>query len=149
MKFKVEIDENCIEPEVTVKCRELSPEVIALQKALTSPGVGSQTLSLIKEDTEYFLSADDIIFFETDERSVSAHTVDNVYLTKYKLYEIEKMFPLTFMRVSKSAIVNVNKIYSITKGISSCFIQFAGSIKQLYVSRMYYKPLRDRMDERR
>lgn len=149
MKFKVEIDENCIEPEVTVKCRELTPEVIALQKALTTLGGGSQTLALTKDDTEYFLSADDIIFFETDERNVSAHTVDNVYQTKYKLYELEKMFPLRFMRVSKSSIVNVNKIYSITRGISSCFIQFAGSVKQLYVSRMYYKPLHDRMDERR
>lgn len=149
MKFKVEIDENYIEPEITVKCRELCPEIIAFQKAFTASGTGTQTLALMKDDTEYFLSPDDIIFFETDERSVSAHTVDNVYQTKYKLYEIEKMFPLNFIRVSKSAIVNINKIYSITKGISNCFIQFSGSVKQLYVSRMFYKPLRDRMDERR
>ncbi|MCQ2537921.1 MAG: LytTR family transcriptional regulator [Lachnospiraceae bacterium] len=149
MKFKVEIDENCIEPEITVKCHELTPEVIALQKALGSLGTGTQTLALTKNDTEFFLQADDIIFFETDERTVNAHTADNVYQTKYKLYELEKMFPMKFMRVSKSAIVNIGKIYSITKGLSNCFIQFAGSVKQLYVSRMYYKPLRDRMDERR
>ncbi|MBO7336798.1 MAG: LytTR family transcriptional regulator [Lachnospiraceae bacterium] len=149
MKFEIEIDENCTEPVVKVRCRELTPEVIALQKALTAPGVGSQTLVLTKGDTDYFVEASNVLFFETDEGSVSVHTVDNVYRTSLRLYELEKMFPTTFMRVSKSSIVNINKIYSISKDLSGCFICFKDSVKQLYVSRMFYKPLRDRMEERR
>ncbi len=145
MKFGIEIDENAKEPVVTVRCAELTPEIMAMQKAITSFGSGNQVLTLVKGDTEYFIDPSDVLFFETDDGSVSVHTVDNVYGTKLKLYELETMFPLSFMRVSKSAIVNTDKIFSISKGLSGCSVSFRGTVKQLYVSRMFYKPLRDRL----
>ena len=54
------------------------------------------------------------------------------------------------MRVSKSTIVNLDHIYSITKNItSSSIVEFAGCHKQIYVSRNYYKALIARLDEKR
>lgn len=82
-------------------------------------------------------------------RGRSAHTVDQVYRTKYKLYELEELLPGYFMRASKSAILNTNKIYSITHSLSNCIVQFQNTHKQIYVSRYYYKPLRERLEEKR
>ncbi len=149
MKFRIEFDENCTEPEIVIRAKELTDEVAALQKAFSKTNRVFQQLVLYKEDTEYFMPASEVIFFETEEKAVKVHTVDNVYSSKLKLYEIEEMFPQTFMRVSKSSIVNVGRIYAITRNISGCFVQFTGSVKQVYVSRMFYKDLRDRMDEMR
>ena len=145
MKFTVEIDENLTEPVVIVRCKELTPEIMAMQKAVTSYGGGKEQLALTKGDIEYFIDPSEVLFFETDTGAVNVHTVDNVYQTRLKLYELENMFPTSFMRVSKSAIVNVNRIFSITKGLSGCSLSFQNTVKQLYVSRMYYKPLRDRL----
>ena len=147
MKFSIEFDENSTEPEVVIRCKELTDEVVALQKAFSKAEGISQQLALFKDETEYFMPASEIIFFETVEKNVKVHTVDNVYDSKLKLYEIEEMYPQRFMRVSKSSIVNVTKIFSITRSITGCFVQFSNSVKQVYVSRMYYKDLHDRLNQ--
>ncbi|KRM21305.1 hypothetical protein FC93_GL000960 [Lactobacillus kefiranofaciens subsp. kefiranofaciens DSM 5016 = JCM 6985] len=53
------------------------------------------------------------------------------------------------MRISKSAIINLDQIYGLTRSISNCKIQFHDSYKTVYASRRYYKDLRNRLNERR
>lgn len=53
------------------------------------------------------------------------------------------------MRVSKSTILNLDQIYALTKSISNCQIQFHHSYKTVYVSRRYYRELKDKLNERR
>ncbi|WP_263850030.1 LytTR family DNA-binding domain-containing protein [Secundilactobacillus paracollinoides] len=57
--------------------------------------------------------------------------------------------PATFMRISKSAILNTTKIFALTHSISNSLVEFQHSQKQVYVSRKYYKPLKARLEERR
>ena len=91
-----------------------------------------------------------ILFFETENKQIWAHTSDEMYETDYKLYELEEFLPGSFMRVSKSTIVNLNHIYSITKNITaSSVIEFNNCHKRVYVSRNYYKALIERLDEKR
>ena len=107
-------------------------------------------LIFYKNDTEYYLNINDILFFETSENSVEAHTEKEVYKIKYRLYELEEMLPNNFVRVSKSTILNVNQIYSINRNLtSSSLVQFYKSYKQVYVSRNYNKILKQRLEERR
>lgn len=149
MKFRIEIDENTKEPEIVIRCSEINDEVLALQKAVSKSNLFSQQLILFRDETEFFIPISEILFFETDERGINAHTVDNVYQTKLKLYEIEGMFPQLFMRISKSSMINVNKVNALAKTLSGYFVRFTGSIKEVYISRMYYKQLRDRLEEDR
>ena len=103
-----------------------------------------------KGDTSYYLPLEDVLFFETEENEVHAHTRKEIYRTKYRLYALEEMLPGFFMRVSKSTILNTRKIYSMTKSLpASCTVEFQGTHKQAYVSRYYYKPLKDRLEEKR
>jgi DNA-binding LytR/AlgR family response regulator len=54
------------------------------------------------------------------------------------------------MRVSKSAILNLNMVYSVEKNITaSSLVRFMGTDKLVYVSRIYYKAMKQRLDERR
>lgn len=78
-----------------------------------------------------------------------AHTVRDAYQVKYKLYELENMLGANYMRVSKSTILNLDQIYAITRSISNCQVKFQYSYKVVYVSRHYYRDLRNRLDERR
>ena len=91
-----------------------------------------------------------MLFFETDGNTINVHTADDIYETRYRLYELEEMLPGSFMRISKSAVVNTNRIYSISRGMSaSGVIQFEHTHKQLYVSRLYLKPLKQKLEEKR
>jgi len=110
----------------------------------------TQKLVFYKDATEYYLELDEILFFETDESGISAHTRKDVYQTKYKLYELEDLLPGFFMRVSKSTILNTRHIYSINRNLTaSSVVAFAGTHKQVYVSRYYYKPLISKLEEKR
>lgn len=149
MRIRIEIDENSIEEEVIIRCSELNEQVTAMQKALAEIAAGRQQFAFYKGETEYYLSLSDVLFFETEEKGISVHTVDNVYQTRHKLYELEELLPGHFMRVSKSSILNINRIYSITRNISACVVQFQNTHKQVYVSRYYFKPLKSKLEEKR
>lgn len=150
MKIRIETDASLAEDEVIFHCRELSDEILKLQKLLMEHSTIAKNLVLKKQGTEYFIPMDKILFLETDNKIVYGHTCDNMYETEYKLYELEAMLPGYFMRISKSAIVNTRRIYSITRNLTaSSTIEFAGTTKRAYVSRQYYKLLVDKINEQR
>jgi len=105
---------------------------------------------LHKDDKEYYMPLESILFFETENKIIRAHTKNEMYETTYKLYELEELLPRYFMRISKSAIVNMNKVYSITKNIAaSSTVEFGDSHKKVYVSRNYYKMLVEKLAQMR
>ena len=149
LKIRIEMSEG-VQEEVVIRCREITPEIIRLQRLLSGDSDRSNQFLLYKGDTEYYLNVNDIIFFETDGNAVMAHTRDDVYETRRKLYELEELLGGRFQRISKSAIVNVDKVYSIKRNVtSSSAIEFQGTHKQIYVSRAYYKILREKLEEKR
>ena len=149
LKIRIEMSEG-VQEEVVIRCREITPEIIRLQQLLSGDSDRSNQFLLYKGDTEYYLNVNDIIFFETDGNAVMAHTRDDVYETRRKLYELEELLGGRFQRISKSAIVNVDKVYSIKRNVtSSSAIEFQGTHKQIYVARAYYKVLREKLEEKR
>ena len=150
MKIRIEIEDNLKEAEIIIRSSVLSEEVQKIQKAVADVVSMEQRLVFYKGDTSYYLPLEEVLFFETEDNEVYAHTRKEIYRTKYRLYELEEMLPGFFMRVSKSAILNTRKIYSMTKSLpASCTVEFQGTHKQAYVSRYHYKPLKDRLEEKR
>ena len=130
MKIKIEIDESAAEDEVIIRCRGLTKQVAAVQRAVRDVTNASEKILLYK--------------------GISAHTRDEVYQTRYKLYELEDMLPGVFMRVSKSTILNTDQIYSIDRNLTaSSVVAFLNTHKKVYVSRYYYKPLTQKLEEKR
>lgn len=150
MKIRIEVDENLIEEEVIIRCSQLNEEIYQIQRTISDIASKKQRFAFYKGDTEYYLSLEEILFFETEENGICVHTLDNVYQTKYKLYELEELLPGFFIRISKSAILNMNQIYSISRNLtSSSIVQFQHTHKQVYVSRYYYKLLKQKLEEKR
>jgi len=117
-----------------------------VEKALAS----TQKIIFYKDDTEYFIPLSDILFFETDDNKVYAHSYDNFYEVKYKLYELESIIPFYYCRVSKSAIINLRAIYSLEKSFSGASTaSFSKSKKTVHISRHYYKIVKEKLKEMR
>lgn len=148
MKIRIEIDETVQEDEVIVKCRELNDNVRRIQQAVSEISDRNE-IEFFKDGAEYFLPVESVLFFETAGNLIDAHTADDVFQVKAKLYELENILPGYFVRVSKSTILNIRHIYSIEKNItSSSLVRFSKTHKQVYVSRNYYKFLKQRLSER-
>ena len=150
MKVRIEVDEHLEEEYVVIHCRKLDANILRIQEMLSVQQSDSNVIILHRGEKEFYLPLKNILFFETESKAVMAHTKSELYEAEYKLYELEEMLPGYFMRISKSAIVNLNHVYSITKNITaSSLIEFANCHKQIYVSRNYYKALVDRLAEKR
>lgn len=150
MKIKIEIDETLAEDEAVIRCARLSDEVRAVQKAISEVTAVSQGLELYQGTTEYFIPLEEILFFETEGNLVMAHTREDIYQTRYKLYELEELLPGSFLRVSKSAILNTRCIYSLTRNLAASSVaSFENCPKQVFVSRNYYKVLVEKLKEKR
>ncbi len=150
MKVKFEVDENFEEEEIIIRCRKMTKECLQLQQLAESLQMEKLQLEFYDQGTEYYLPLEEILFFETNGGSVYAHTGLKQYQIKNKLYELEDILPRMFMRVAKSMIINIDCIYSLTKNItSSSIVEFYGTPKKAYVSRGYYKSLKNRLGERR
>ena len=149
MKVRIEISDDGDE-EVVIRARSLSDEVRRISEAVASASGGEATLSLTDGESEYFVPVASILFFETQEGHTAAHTADRMYYTPLKLYELEAVLPRTFARVSKSCVVNTAAISSIRRNpVGASETNFAGSYKKVYISRSYYKAVRDLIEETR
>jgi len=150
MKIRIELDEGLEEQEIIIKAPSLTPEISQLQSIITEATRATKALEFYKGDTRVYLSVEEILFFETDEKGISAHTIDDSYEIRYKLYELEQLLPAYFMRVSKSTILNIKRIFAIDRNLyASSVVSFRDTHKQVYVSRHYYKALIEKMEEKR
>lgn len=150
MKVVIELDEGLDEECVVIKCKKLDERIVRLQKLIADVDKKERDILLHKNDKSYYIPLNNILFFETENKLIWAHTANEMFETEYKLYELEEVLPGYFMRISKSAIVNLNQIYSITKNVtSSSVVEFDECHKKVYASRNYYKALIERLDEKR
>ena len=150
MKIRIELEENLEEAEIVIHCNKIDSVIQKVQQSISDVIVSNPNMTFFKEGKEYYFSLEEILFFETNQNRVDAHTTDDIYQVKHCLYELEKLLPSYFKRISKSTILNIKKIYSIHSGITSAtLIQFYKTHKQVYVSRKYYKELRKTLNERR
>lgn len=150
MKLRLELDESIVEEEVVIRCRELDERIRRIQQVLQELSSAKQRFVFYKGSTEYYISLDQILFFETEEKMIFAHTASDMYQVKYRLYELEEFLPGHFMRVSKSTILNTDKVYAIRRNLTaSSEVEFQNTHKQVFVSRSYYKLLRHKLEEKR
>ncbi len=148
LKISVELEPALSEPEVLIRCGK-EEDAARLQRLLLEQEQKESTLWCTKEGIDYCLQKHLFLFFETEEDAVYGHTEREAYRIKERLYTLEKQLPDSFVRISKSTILNTEKVFSITRNItSSSLVQFTGTHKQVYVSRHYYKNMKERLSER-
>ncbi len=148
MKIHIEIVGDLTEDEVIIRCGRVDDTIQKLHQYILEQTQSPVKLTFYKDNQEFYFPLDDVLFFETDGEHIHAQTAEDAFRIKYRLYELEDMLPKNFVRASKSAIVNTRKIYSVTRNLTaSSLIQFAGSHKQVYVSRYYYSNLRQRLSQ--
>lgn len=146
MKVTVVVDPSS-EREVIIKAPEYDDEVAKIRAAVDSASADGE-IALRSGQSEVFVKRSEIYFFEVSDDKTYAHTARDCFTTPLRLLELEGILPGTFCRASKSVLVNAMKIRSMTRsptGVGEA--SFSGSEKKIYISRMYYKAVRDVIEE--
>jgi len=148
VKLRIEVTDGSTEDEVIIRCSRVDDSVQKLQAYILS--MSAPKLTFYKGAQEYFLPLEEILFFETDGEQVYAHTVNDAFRVKLRLYELEEILPHYFVRAAKGTIANTTHIYAIDRNLTaSSLVKFAGTHKHIYASRHYYRSIKEKMNERR
>ena len=149
MRLRVEIDPDGPE-EVVIHARQIDGEVLRVQEAVDRVLRGEGEIAVRKGDEEHFLSCREVLFFETGENRVWAHTAGEVFLCPMRLHELIERLPRSFVRASKSCLLNTAAVRSLSRsptGVGRA--TFTAGNKVAYISRSYYNTVRDTIQETR
>lgn len=148
VKITIDISSDYQGKEIIIRSAEDDEELKSIVKSIKEIGSHFDQIHGYLDETVYALNLSEILFFETNERNVYAHTKDNAFLIHYRLYELEENLPDNFVRVSKSAILNVELVSTLTKSVTGNLIEFTDSYKTMYVSRRFLKNLQNSLQQR-
>lgn len=136
--------------EIVIRSRVVNVDTYALQSTIENALQAGQGIVLVSSGIEYFIRKDEVLFFESSSGKVYAHTVDKTLTAPHKLFELEALLPPSFVRISKSVIVNINHISSLRREVvGNGELLFRGCDKKTYFSRSYYKLLQYKIEEMR
>lgn len=137
---QIDKDEN---EEIIVRCHEINEEVLNIVEKLKK----NQNILLGSKDSEVFrLNLNDIFYIESVDSKTFICTKENVYESKMKLYEIEHMLQNTnFFRCSKSMILNISKIRSVSPALSGRFEAKLINNEAVVISRQYVPQLKKKL----
>lgn len=145
LRFRTEIRKGESD-EIVIICSERNDRIKHLERVIENALGTDAEMILTLGETEYFVPKRDILFFETADGRVTAHTRGKMYYAPYTLFGLEHVLPDGFMRVSKSCIVNVTEIMAISHALTgNGEVLFKDSDKKVYVSRGYYKALKEKI----
>ena len=149
MRVVIEIDPDKDE-EIRIRAKEMTPAIRSVSERLGNLLSGEPEITVRDGERERFLPPREILYAETAEGRVYVHTAHKVFSVSLRLYELEELLPRYFVRAGKSVIVNAMHITSLwhtPTGLGEA--EFRNSDKKVYISRQYYKPVRDLIEEMR
>jgi DNA-binding LytR/AlgR family response regulator len=143
MKVSIRQEKTIEQLEVVIMCQERTPFVDQLEKKISQ--VSSFIIGKDSEGTVQ-LSMDDIYYFEAVENHTYIYCKENVYNCEMKLYELEsKLTGMTFQRISKSCILNLDKMKKARGMINGRLILELNNNEKLVANRSYVAKLKDRV----
>lgn len=150
MRFRIEYVSEDADEEIVLRCRSFDENVKRQCEAIEALIEDKPAIVYYKDDQEFYLPSREVLFFETDGETVYAHTSKDMFKVNHRLYQLEEMLPSEFSRISKSAVANTSRILSLNRTLpSSVAVRFFNSPKQVYVSKFYYKDLKQKLSQKR
>ena len=83
--------------------------------------------------------------FYTQNEKIYAHTNNNDYLIKKRLYELNEMLKDSFIYINQGCLVNIKKIDHFDASISGTLLIYLKSGFKDYVSRRQIKNIKERL----
>ena len=128
------------EPEVTILYPELTESVKRVSDFVSYV---DQTILCKKDNVEYTVLINDIFYVESVDKKVFAYCEKEVFRSNYKLYELEERLPhMGFVRVSKSVIINIEKLTGIKTLVNSKLEARLSNGESVCVTRKYLKDIK-------
>lgn len=134
-------DKSLEEARVIVQAPARTKDVDELIEAISN--IAPSPISGYSDGVITKLGKDSIIRIYSKDKRVYADTIDNSYLIKSTLYQLEETLPKQFVRISNSEIVNTDKIIRLDLNLAGTIkVSLQGDI-ETKVSRRYISKVKE------
>lgn len=131
------------EEEIILRCRSLDDDMVKIINRLKQ---GGAKLTAYKDGGMFFVEPEEVFYFESVDQKVFAYCKSEVYQVKSKLYELLDELPgWMFLRISKSVILNLNQIKSLTPAFGGRYEALLKNNEKVIISRQYVGALKERL----
>lgn len=141
MEVKIEMIHMGQPEQVLIQCYEVTNKVESIVHFIrtsgsTIPGYSGERIKQIP--------LQDIFYVEAVDNRVFAYSKNQTYELKCKLYEFEKNYQAQyFFRCSKSMVVNLMKIDSVTPILNGRFSAKLFNAEKIIISRQYVPEIKE------
>ena len=143
MKIEIFVDEKATDLNISVTCKQLTPDV---EKILTILRMMNHQLMAKKNEETYLLDIAQIVYIESVDRKCFIYTSDEMYESDLRLYELEqRLEEYGFFRVSKSFLIHLQKVQSLKAEINRRIRITMSNGEQIIASRQYAEELKKRL----
>ena len=143
MRVKIIENKNLNEDIVTIECKEINSVILNVASYIENYG-----LNIIgKLDGEkYFLSLNEIYYFEAVNNHVFAYTEKEVYEVSYKLQDINNLFCKTFfVQISRTIILNIDKINRVSTLVNGRILAVLNNKEKQIITRAYATEFKNKL----
>lgn len=136
MKITIESPAPDEEDEIIIRCKNPDNDLIGFIckfKKKHNKVIGYHNKNIIQIEPQ------EIYYFESVDNKVFAYCEKEIYEVKLKLYEIEYV---DFLRISKSAVLNLSKVKSIQPLFNGRFEASLKNGERIIISRQYVSDLK-------
>ena len=142
MKIIIEEPQDGEEEQVIFRCRQMTPEIIRIIAVLKA----QDALIAYDENEIHRIRPSAVYYIEVVDNKTFLYCKEKVFESKQKLYEIEETLANSdFLRISKSVIVNLSKISSLSPALNGRFEAALDNGEKVIISRQYVGDLKKRL----
>ena len=143
MKIEIHVDETATDLEISVTCRQLTPDV---EKIIAALRIMNHQVTAKKDNEIHLLDTAQIIYIESVDRKCFVYTADEVYESELRLYEFEQQLEeYGFFRVSRSFLIQLRNVQSLKADIDRKIRITMSNGEQIMASRQYAENLKKRL----
>lgn len=145
MKVKLAISSDIVEDLVTIEAQAMSDQITNLVAYVQNLDKQTSRLTVKKGEQVYLLEHDEIVRLYLEDRLLQVETVENVYTSNLRLYQVKKDLPANFLQISQSEIIHIKQLdhLKLTANGLVKLVMKNGSVT--YSSRRYLKVIKERL----
>ena len=142
LKITIEELQGDGEEEIILRCRGMTPELLRM---ISQINVQNALIAYDGSDI-YRVSPTEVFYIEAVDNKTFLYLKEHVYETRLKLYELEGiLIGGDFLRISKSVIINLSKIRTLSPALSGRFEATLENNEKVIISRQYTGDLKKRL----
>ncbi|HFU4205443.1 TPA: LytTR family DNA-binding domain-containing protein [Streptococcus suis] len=145
MKVKLAISPEIVEDLVTIEAQAMSEQITNLVTYVQNLDKQRSSLTVKKGEQVYIVEHDEIVRLYLEDRLLQVETVENVYTSNLRLYQVKEDLPVNFLQISQSEIIHIKQLdhLKLTANGLVKLVMKNGSVT--YSSRRYLKVIKERL----